>query len=86
MGSVEFWTAPAKRARIYYIGPLAQLARALARHARGRGFETHPGHLADRRQKIQDRLGKATYGLPSWERQAFDLVTAFMLMQRSKHT
>ena len=34
------------------IGPVAQLVRALACHARGRGFEPHPGRQYKKEQTV----------------------------------
>ena len=40
-------------------GPVVQLVRTLACHARGRGFEPHPGrHLAAIAQSVERILGK----------------------------
>ena len=41
------------------IGLVVQLVRTLACHARGRGFEPHPGrHFADIAQAVERILGK----------------------------
>ena len=46
-------------ARSYRNGPLAQSVRALACHARGRGFEPHAGrHYADLAHLVERHLAK----------------------------
>ena len=43
----------------HHLGPVVQLVRTLACHARGRGFDSHPGrHCADLAHLVERHLAK----------------------------